>query len=464
MLTRSRHAAHDFFGDPAGIFTARIVRCDDDDLAQAACHRAHQRTLRPVAIAAASEDGDQSSRRHCSRGLEQVPQRIVGVRVVDDGGDVVIRRRNHFEASRHARERRETLFDCSGWKAQTDGRGDRREDVVGVRAPDQAGPHAYGSSRRCRVEAEPGQRQRQLDGCDVRRAPQRVGHRRARRFEEIRGLGIVEVDDGGSALWQQLEQSAFRGGVRFHVAVEVEMVSREIHEDAGRKMERVDTPQCQRMRRHLHDRRVPAAIDHVAEERLEIGGLRRRPRRVAIFTAGAVDDGTEQAGRKAGGFEDRTEQVRRRGLAVGAGDARETERSCRMVVERGGEDGNRQPRIGDEDPGTIERGGCGRFCDDERRPPSHGLGRECSAVGLLTAKAHEDSARRRAPRVVRDAGRPRRGNVHRYPRGFREQPWRTKGLEQRPHRHGRVSPPSSLVIIADDVGPVRSSQTCHSPG
>ena len=49
-------------------------------------------------------------RRQRPRRLEQVLQRIVGVRVVDDDADVVVGRRDHLEAARHALEVRESAL------------------------------------------------------------------------------------------------------------------------------------------------------------------------------------------------------------------------------------------------------------------------------------------------------------------------------------------------------------------
>ena len=49
-----------------------------------------KRTLGAIAIAAAAEHGDQSLVRQRARGFQQVPQRIVGVRVIDDDGEVVL--------------------------------------------------------------------------------------------------------------------------------------------------------------------------------------------------------------------------------------------------------------------------------------------------------------------------------------------------------------------------------------
>ncbi len=60
----------------------------------------HQRPLRPVTVAAGAEHRDEPRRRERPRRLEQVLQRVVGVRVVDDDRDVVARRRTRPGSAR----------------------------------------------------------------------------------------------------------------------------------------------------------------------------------------------------------------------------------------------------------------------------------------------------------------------------------------------------------------------------
>ena len=61
-----------------------------------------EETPLPIATAAAAKHRDQAAPAQRPSRLEQVPQRVVGVGVVDDGGDVVVGTRHHFEAARHA--------------------------------------------------------------------------------------------------------------------------------------------------------------------------------------------------------------------------------------------------------------------------------------------------------------------------------------------------------------------------
>ena len=92
------------FDDPKRILGARIVRRDHHDVAETSRHHAHQRALRAIAISASAEHGNQTARCELAGRLEQITQRIVGVRVIDDHRDVIHWRRNQLETARNAGE------------------------------------------------------------------------------------------------------------------------------------------------------------------------------------------------------------------------------------------------------------------------------------------------------------------------------------------------------------------------
>ncbi len=79
----------DFGEDRARIFGARIVAGGDDEVASLARGVAHLGALGAVAIAAAAEERDDAAagfRGQLARESDEVAQRVVGVRVVDDHG------------------------------------------------------------------------------------------------------------------------------------------------------------------------------------------------------------------------------------------------------------------------------------------------------------------------------------------------------------------------------------------
>ena len=100
---RLHQPALDVLDDRRRIFRSRVVGREDHQVTEARRHRAHQRTLRPVAVATASEHRHDALRREGARRLQQVLQRVVGVGVVDDDADVVLGARHELEAPGHGR-------------------------------------------------------------------------------------------------------------------------------------------------------------------------------------------------------------------------------------------------------------------------------------------------------------------------------------------------------------------------
>ena len=98
------------------------------------------------------------------------------------------------------------------------------------------------------------------------------------------------------------------------------MVACQVREHSRRKRHPIHASQRQRVRRHFHRARAAALVDHLAKQRLDVRCLRRRARRFVDDVADAVGHRAEQAAPDAGRLENRRDEIRRRGLAVGAGD------------------------------------------------------------------------------------------------------------------------------------------------
>ena len=164
---------------------------------------------------------------------------------------------------------------------------------------------------------------------------------------------------------QQLEQPPLGGEVLLHVAVEVEVVARQVGEDAGGEAQVVDAPQRQRVRRHLHHAGAAAVGHHLAQHPLQLGRFRRRPRsRLDLAIADAVADRADAPAADAGRLEDRRQQVRGRRLAVGAGDADERQLVARMAVEGGRSAASASRAFGTCSQGTVDAGRRRRLGDD----------------------------------------------------------------------------------------------------
>ncbi len=86
---RRRDAAADLLEDRLGRLAAGVVRGEDDDVGEPRRHRAHERPLGAVAVPPAAEDGDHAAGLELAHGLEQVLERVVGVRVVHEDGEVL---------------------------------------------------------------------------------------------------------------------------------------------------------------------------------------------------------------------------------------------------------------------------------------------------------------------------------------------------------------------------------------
>ena len=169
-----------------------------------------------------------------------------------------------------------------------------------------------------------------------------------------------------------------------------------------------------------------------AEEGLELERLGRGLARGLRVGAHPVLDRADHAGRSAARAEQGLDQQRRRGLAVGAGDADHGEAPGRVTVIDVGE-----PRQG------LARG---RHQDPRRRAARQWIGalghhhggtaaervrREAPAVLLEAGDRHEERARRDLSRVVRETGHL--GGQRAQHRLVRQ------GVEERGGRHGVVA-------------------------
>ncbi len=256
--------------------------------------------------------------------------------------------------------------------------------------------------RRARVERQPVERRAQIDGNDVRSRVDGVGHGAGSDARQLRAATIVEVHHRDRLLRQQLEEAPLGGEVVVHVAVEVEVIAREIREDPGGEAQIVDAFQRQRVRRHFHHAGAAALIHHLAEHRLQLRSLGSRALRLDFLAADAVADGANPAALDAGGLENRGEQIRRGRLAVGAGEADEDQPLARIFIEDRGQRRERETRIGHLHPHRRDVGRSRRLGQRRNRAAADGFARERGAVGVHAAQRHEDRARTRLARVVGD--------------------------------------------------------------
>ena len=166
-------------------------------------------------------------------------------------------------------------------------------------------------------------------------------------------------------------------------------------------MKVVDSPQGKGVRRRFNDAGAAAGVDHLAQHALERRCLRRRPRRRHLATADLVADGADSPARHPRRLEDRSEQVRRRRLAVGASDANENEIVARVAVERRRQCGECQPGVGYLHPRHRGPGRRRDLRDDGDRSSRQGIVDERGPVRLQTSQRDEDRATCHFARIAR---------------------------------------------------------------
>ncbi len=145
-------------------------------------------------------------------------------------------------------------------------------------------------------------------------------------------VGIVDVDHRVCGR-EIREEQALGPVVLLHRLVEIEMVLGEVGEDGRGEMDRIGAVERQRVGGDLHHARLVAGVEHLGERALEIDRLRRRAQDLMLNAPDHALHRPQQPGLAAGGLEQRTHQERRRGLAVGPGDADGLEARGRISVE-----------------------------------------------------------------------------------------------------------------------------------
>ena len=237
---------------------------------------------------------------------------------------------------------------------------------------------------------------RRLCACSVASAIERVrDRRRASSRGERRARCVVDVEHRER---REVEQPALRRDVAVERAVEVEVVARDVRQRGGARSARrrrgaararaTTLPSRPRARPRRAARRAARAA------RARAASCSKRPRAVAERAAERADD----AARDAGGFEHVAHEMRRRRLAVGAGDADDGELVRRVVVERVRERRRGDARVRDGDGGwrTLRRaqgdiGRAGFFDDDDRRAAGDRVARRSAWPSVRSPRSATNS-------------------------------------------------------------------------
>ena len=157
-------------------------------------------------------------------------------------------------------------------------------------------------------------------GAVGRLAVDRERHRPGDLAGQAGAVGVVDVDHGD--LRPPFgEQQAFRLEVLLHRAVEVEMVLGEVGEDRHREVDRIGPVELERVGGHLDRAGDVASVEHLPEGSLEVDRLGGGALDRALLATDHALDCPQQPGLASIRLQQRADQERRGGLAVGAGDA-----------------------------------------------------------------------------------------------------------------------------------------------
>ena len=202
----------------------------------------------------------------------------------------------------------------------------------------------------------------------------------------------VEGDDAPPAVLR-FEEGEFRREVLLHVCVVVEVVVAEVRERDDIEKDAVDPVLAEGLRAHLHGDRADLAFPHPGEKSVEFAGLRgREPAHDGEVADVALRGGTESCDEPQL-TQNSLEQVRGRGLTVGAGDSEEQRRVDVRLVHPRGDVAECRSRGFDDDGGEAGPGGqdgavpVGQECHRTLLPR---LGRVGRSVAVLTGEPHEE--------------------------------------------------------------------------
>ena len=176
--------------------------------------------------------------------------------------------------------------------------------------------------------------------------------------------------------------------------VEVQVVLGEVGEHRHVELGAVHARQSQRVRGHFHGRAGDAAVAHARQQRLELHRLRRRLARLHRLIAHAVLDGADETGAVPGRAQEGLHQEGGGGLAVGARDPDQGQRTRGVSPVGVGQSRQGLARDGHEHArGGLARQRVGALCHHQGRAARESVGDEAAAV-LLEARAPPRSTRR----------------------------------------------------------------------
>jgi hypothetical protein len=153
---------------------------------------------------------------------------------------------------------------------------------------------------------------------------------------ELRAKGVVDVEHAVTDALE-VEQPRLGCAVTFHVAMEVEMVTRQVREQRRVKAQRLDAMLHECMRRDLDRGRTGAGRAETRQLALHPHRIRRRQLAGLERPAYGGTQCSKVSAAQSAVVQRLREQPRAGGLAVGAGDADDIEGTGRFIEEAAGQ-------------------------------------------------------------------------------------------------------------------------------
>ena len=412
------------FGDRSNdrlrVLGARVVRGDDGHVSPAGGDGAHERPLAPVAVTAAAEHADEPAGGERAQAQEHVFQRIRGVGVIDEhrrsGSPCPIGQGHPLQAPGYASHPGESGADLLDRQAEAKAGGGRGEDIEHVVAAGERRGEGTPLVAKVQHATEPGHCLHQVADMHLGRrgetaaddapAVQGGGEPLAPGRRTLRGL----ADDHRGCLRRQvaLEEELFGREVPLHGLVVIQVVTAQVGEQGHIEAETTQPVLLQGVRRHLHDHVGRTAIHHGAQQPLQGYRIRggegcltedMQPVRAMV----AVVDRTDHPGPIAGMQEQRLDQPTGGGLAVGAGDADQSQVPGRVAVPGRGGLGQGGVGVGDHQHRDRQVADVGVLLDHHgEAAATDRLGQEGASVRLLAADGDKKAAGDHPARISGD--------------------------------------------------------------
>ena len=141
LRRRLPHPRQSLFNDRHRLFAPRIVLRQHHQIASFTRGPPHLRPLRPISIATAPKQRNHppaTAPHQLSRQRHQIPQRIIGVRIVHHHREASLARtRHHLKPPRHLPQRRRTRSNLLQRKPASQRRTRRRQQVLHIHPPRQ---------------------------------------------------------------------------------------------------------------------------------------------------------------------------------------------------------------------------------------------------------------------------------------------------------------------------------------